>query len=297
MKNFSKPSEPRIVFLFVCALFITGCTKTATDRLPHSTPGKPAIVSLAPSITEMIYAIGAGDQLVGRTSACDWPPEVKNVAIVGAFGRPSLETLAALSPDIVIDIDLAEENIGKKITDLGIRRENLAIRIPEDIPPALRKLGRLTGKSTQADSLAEVIEKGLAENRALSDTLTSRPKVYMEIWDDPLWTGGKSSYVSALVTYAGGANIGDAVEKEYFEISPEWVISRNPDMIACMYMSKQGDVAEKVASRPGWEHIGAVKNGTVFDNLDNNIFLRPGPRVLEGIEQLRHIIDAASDER
>ncbi len=297
MKSFWKPSETGVFLLLAYTLFISGCAKNPKDSIVQSAPGKPTIVSLAPSITEMIYAIGAGDQLVGRTSACDWPSEVNEVAVVGAFGRPSLETLAAISPDIVIDTDLAEETIGNKITDLGINRKNLAIRIPEDIPPALRKLGRMTGKSFQADSLAEVVEKGLAEYRALSDTLTSRPKVYMEIWDDPLWTGGKSSYVSALVTYAGGENIGDAVEKEYFELSPEWVISRNPDVIACMYMSKQGDVAVQVASRPGWEHVTAVKNGSVFDNLDNSIFLRPGPRVLEGIVQLRKLIEQSADTK
>ena len=297
MNNTLHPAKLLVLFVITITAFLAGCSETVPSKKTVRSSNKPTIVSLAPSITEMIYAIGAGDQLIGRTSACDWPAEVGKIQVVGAFGKPSLEVLTGISPDLVLDTDLADENIGAKITELGIRRERLAVRVPDDIPPALRKLGELTGNSEKADSLAHSIEKDLEKLRSQIDTNTSPLKVYLEIWDDPLWTGGKNSYVSALIAYAGGKNIGDAVEKEYFEVSPEWVITQNPDIIACMYMSREGDVAAKVASRPGWEHIQAVKRQKIYDNLDNSIFLRPGPRILEGIEQLRHIIDAANDER
>lgn len=290
MNSISQRSNRLFLILLLCNALLWGCSENTTSRDPVLPSGKPRIISLAPSITEMIFAIGAGKQLVGRTSACDWPKEVENVAVVGAFGRPSLEMLAGLSPDLVLDVDLDDENTGKKITALGIQRERLAVRVPEDIPRALRKLGEITDNPEKADSLAHIIEKGLEKYRGRFDTHLSPPKVYLEIWDDPLWTGGKNSYVSALIAYAGGKNIGNAVEKEYFEVSPEWVIAQNPDIIACMYMSREGGVAAKVASRPGWEHTAAVKNGRVYDDFDNSIFLRPGPRVLEGIEQLRRII-------
>lgn len=297
MNNTLHPAKLLVLFVIAITAFLAGCSETVPSKKTARSSDKPTIVSLAPSITEMIYAVGAGDQLIGRTSACDWPAEVGKIQVVGAFGKPSLEVLTGISPDLVLDTDLADENIGAKITELGIRRERLAVRVPDDIPPALRKLGELTGNSEKADSLAHIIEKGLEKLRSQIDTNTSSPKVYLEIWDDPLWTGGKNSYVSALIAYAGGKNIGDAVEKEYFEVSPEWVITQNPDIIACMYMSRKGNIAAKVASRPGWEHIQAVKRQKIYDNFDNSIFLRPGPRILEGIEQLRHIIDAASDER
>ena len=294
MKSTLNPCKHLPLLLLMILGFLGGCRETGT-RLKSFKPSseKPTIISLAPSITEMLCAIGAEEQLVGRTSACDWPKEVEKVSVVGAFGKPSLEVIAGLSPDLVIDTDLADENMGERITELGIRREKLTVRGPENIPPALRKLGKLTGNAERADSLAHAIEKGLEKLMSKPVTSTSRPKVYMEIWDDPLWTGGKSSYVSALITYAGGRNIGDAVEKEYFEVSPEWIIKQNPDIIACMYMSREADVAEKVSSRPGWEHILAVKNNRIYDNFDNNIFLRPGPRALQGIAQLRRLIDQA----
>ncbi|WP_294343947.1 cobalamin-binding protein [Prosthecochloris sp.] len=291
-----KPRNSPILFLIVFSAILIGCGKTQKKEATRSSSDKPTIVSLAPSITEMIYAIGAERQLIGRTSACDWPADVKKVQVVGAFGQPSLEVITSLVPDLVIDIDLADENMGEKITALGIRRERLNIRSPEDIPAALRKLGELTDNREQADSLAFLIDDGLENFRNTIDTTAITPKVYLEIWDDPLWTGGKSSYVSALITYAGGENIGDAAEKEYFEVSPEWVIRQNPDIIACMYMSRESDVAADIASRPGWDHIQAVKRQKIYDDFDNSIFLRPGPRVLEGIEQLRRIIVAASKE-
>jgi len=247
---------------------------------------KPTIVSQAPSITEMIYAIGAGDQLKGRTSACDWPKEAAAVPVTGAFGRPSLEMLASINPDLVIDVDLADENMGRKIETLGIRRETISCKTPEEIPETLRKIGRLTGHERQADSLASVIARGLEEFRINAAKVSYKPSVYLEIWDDPFWTGGKGSYTSALISYAGARNIGDAVEKEYFEISQEWVIRQNPEIIACMYMAKESSVAEDVMKRPGWEHITAVRKRRVYDRFDNSIFLRPGPRVLEGVEAL-----------
>lgn len=296
MKSSLHTSKLFVLLFLTISTLMGGCRETEMKQLPASSSGKPAIVSLAPSITEMIYAIGAEKQLVGRTSACDWPKEVEKVSVVGAFGKPSLEVLAGLSPDLVIDTDLADENMGARITELGIRRERLTVRVPENIPPALRKLGKLTGNEKKADSLAHVIEKDLEKFRNKPVTNPSLPKVYLEIWDDPLWTGGKSSYVSALIAYAGGRNIGDAVEKEYFEVSPEWIIRQNPDIIACMYMSRESDVVAEVSSRPGWEHILAVKNNRIYDNFDNSIFLRPGPRVLEGIEQLSRLIDQAEAE-
>ncbi|NTW55638.1 MAG: cobalamin-binding protein [Chlorobiaceae bacterium] len=286
-------SERRVLPFFFLLLFLFGCNKVRpAGDTGHSAglQGKPTVVSLAPSITEMMYAIGAGKQLVGRTSACDWPREASSVPVAGAFGRPSLEVLAAIHPDLVIDVDMADKETAEKIKSLGIRLETITCRQPDDIPHALRTLGSLTGHEAEAGKLAADIEKGLAEYRKAALSGKARKKVYLEIWDDPLWTGGKGSYTSSLIAYSGAENIGDTVDKEYFEVSEEWIISKNPDIIACMYMSKASSAVEKLAARQGWSTIRAVKDGRVYDHFDNNIFLRPGPRVLEGIRQMRRII-------
>lgn len=281
---------PFLILLSSVLLLCTGCMKTESGAEAKQET-KPRIVSLAPSITEMMFAIGAGEHLVGRTTACDWPAEAARVPVAGAFGRPSMEVLASMHPDIVIDVDLEEEQSNSKIRDLGIRTERIICRTPDDIPGALRTLGKLTGHRPQADSLASVIEKGLAGFRKKNLGRREKPLVYLEIWDDPFWTGGRDSYTSALISYAGGRNISDAVRKEYFEISQEWVIEQNPDIIACMYMSKETPAAAGVMQRSGWKHISAVRNRKVFDGFDNSLFLRPGPRVLEGIAQLERLIE------
>jgi len=166
-----------LFILLYASLF--GCTEAENRRTTQPDSDKPKIVSLAPSITEMIYAIGAEKQLIGRTSACDWPKGVEKIQVVGAFGKPSLEVLASLSPDLVLDTDLADENVGSKITELGFQRERLAISVPGDIPPALRRLGRLTGNPEKADSLALVIEDGLKQFLNRAESLTSAPNVYL----------------------------------------------------------------------------------------------------------------------
>ncbi len=285
--NFSTKTALPVFFLIIL-LLSAGCTKK-TNVTAHQA-GKPTIVSLAPSLTEMIFAIGAGNQLVGRTSACDWPAAAAKVPVVGAFGRPSLEMLASIHPDLVVDVDLADEEMGKKISTLGIQRESITCKSPDDIPATLRKLGKLTGHTREADSLALSLSKGLAMFKETAQNLKSKKSVYLEIWNDPFWTGGKGSYTSALIAYAGGRNIGDVVNKDYFEISQEWVIEKSPDVIACMYMAKKSSAVDNVMNRPGWSTISAVRHSQVYDRFDNSLFLRPGPRVLEGIAQLHRII-------
>lgn len=288
MRNSFRAKTTLSVFCLLFLFLASGCANKQHEN--KSSTGKPRIISLAPSLTEMIFAIGAGDQLVGRTSACDWPAAALQVPVVGAFGRPSLELLASIHPDLVVDVDLADEEMGKKISALGIQRENIACKSPDDIPASLRKLGKLTGHTREADSLALSISEGLAMFKTKAEKRAKKKSVYLEIWDDPFWTGGKGSYTSALIAYAGGRNIGDVVDKEYFEISQEWVIKKSPEVIACMYMSKNVSAASKLMERPGWGSVAAVQQRQVYDQFDNSLFLRPGPRVLEGIAQLHRTI-------
>lgn len=293
MQNNSPGNRHKLAAACMLSLLLFLSAGCAGKRPVQPAPGEKhlRIISLAPSITEMLYAIGAGDELVGRTTACDWPAEAKKVPVVGAFGRPSLEVLASMRPDLVLDVDLADEQTGNRITAMHIRRERIRCQSPEDVPAALRSLGNLTGHVRQADSLAGVIEKGLDTFRKEASQKQNKTRIYLEIWDDPLWTGGRHSFVSSLINLAGGQNIGDIVDKEYFQISPEWVIQQNPDVIACMYMQNETPAADKVKSRPGWSGIAAVRNNRIYDNFDNNLYLRPGPRILEGIAGIKTLLE------
>jgi iron complex transport system substrate-binding protein len=316
-------------FLFL-AFLLPGCA----PRRPDPAPEGDRIVSLAPNLTEIVCAIGAGSALVGRTSVCDYPPEiVKSVPVIGGFGAPSMDRLLKTRPTLILDVALEDETVANLMTQLGIRRVRVPCAMLDDIPTAILTVGRLAHRESAAQPLAERIRRAVSERRdalarnnqvfqhsarcpsSVPDSPGGRdrpspagtpPTVFVEIWGDPLMTVGRKSFVSELVTLAGGRNLGDEVtDKDYFPVSSEWVIARNPDIILCLSVSGQmsevsnqqleignqkSEIGNQIATRTGWAQIKAVRDGRVYGGFDNNLILRPGPRVLEGIEALQACI-------
>ena len=272
----------KIILLFI-SVFVMGC-----GRVPVADYGDDIrIVSLAPNITEAIFAVGAGNLMVGRTSACNYPAEAESVAVIGGFGVPSLEMLAKVRPTLVLDSDLADEAIGARIDAMGIRRKRVDCSSLDGIPEMMREIGVLTGHEVEGEKIASEISVRLAELRSAEVLGTRRVKVYAEVWHDPMTTTGAGTVLSDLIALAGGVNIGDAARKSYFQMSPEKVLSADPDVILCLYMGKNEGAAEALKLRPGWQHLRAVKNNAVYDGLDNDILLRAGPRILEGVDLLK----------
>jgi iron complex transport system substrate-binding protein len=277
----------------VLLLAAAGCRPRPAP--PAAAPGDGIrLASLAPSLTEIICTLGAADCLVGRTSVCNYPPgDVAGVAVVGDFGVPSLEMLASVRPTLVLEVDLADPTLAARIEDLGLARRRIPCRTLDDIPSAIRDVGRLTGRDARAADLAAGIENGIAAlRRSAAPASADAPTVFVEIWADPLTTVGRTSFVSELVTLAGGRNIAADVERDYFQVSPEWVIARDPDVILCLYMSEDARPRARVLARAGWETVAAVRHGRIHDRFDVDILLRPGPRVLDGIAQLRARLSA-----
>lgn len=299
-------------FVVICAWLAAGCTPRRLDLAPDT----PRIVSLAPNLTEIICAIGAGAALVGRTSACDYPPEIiRSVPVIGGFGAPSLDRLLATRPTLILDVDLEDETMANLIMRTGVRRVRVPCAKLDDIPAAIVTVGCLA-HCAAAQPLAERIRHAVSERRhAIKVGQASgqtTPTVFAEIWGDPLMTVGRNSFVSELIALAGGRNLGDEVtDKDYFPVSSEWVIARNPDIILCLYMSGVDDgkppgdeqrinagtqvtaanpdstACGRLSGRPGWAQIKAVRDRRVYGGFDNNLILRPGPRVLEGIAALQ----------
>jgi len=257
------------------------------------TPDTPRVVSLAPSLTEIVCAIDGLPLLVGRTRVCDYPPGVATVPIIGDFGDPSLELLLQARPSLVLDLDLADETIGAKLTRMGLNRQRVPCLHLDDIPLAMRRIGDLIGHSAVAERQAQALSEEIERLREANRHLAQRPRVFIEIWNDPLNTAGRGSYLSELVTLAGGANIADEVDKDYFQVAPEWVIARDPEVILCFYMTSNSVPNAFQLKRDGWQSVAAVKQGRVFSGFDNNVVLRPGPRVLEAVQALRQAIDQA----
>jgi iron complex transport system substrate-binding protein len=275
----------------LCILLTPACRKPD----PAAAAGGTRVVSLAPSMTEIICAVGGGDLLVGRTSACDYPPDVvAKTPVIGGFGTPSLELLIAARPTLVLDVDLADEALGAQLKSAGLRREHIRCRGLADIPEALLQAGALLHREEAARRLADSLRAQIEALRRASEGGTNRPSVYVEIWNDPLTTVGRGTFISDLVALAGGRNIGDEVAREYFTVSDEWVLAQNPDVILCFYTGNDAGVREQVLKRFGWQHLDAVRRGAVYAGFDNNVVLRPGPRVLDGVKAIRDALAAGA---
>ncbi len=279
-------SRSGILCLFAALIFISG--GCARKRELPAGENAPRVISLAPNVTEIICALGAEKMLVGRTSACDYPPGiVKNIPVIGGFGAPSLEALVNLRPTIVIDVDLEDESVAGMIKKIGIKHVRVPCARIDDVPGAIKIIGGMVGADSRADELANNLARQIMEMRSAPGLSgKERPTVFAEIWSDPLMTAGAGSLINEAIALAGGKNIAGEINKEYFSVSAEWVVSRDPDIIICLDFTKTNDVS----ARTGWAGMKAVRNGRVYSGLDNNLILRAGPRVLDGVGVLRECI-------
>jgi iron complex transport system substrate-binding protein len=250
---------------------------------------KIRVISLSPSLTETVFRLGRGDWLVVRSSACNFPPEAEKIAVAGDFGRPSLEKLISLKPDIVIASAMAEPSLKTTLAELDIRFYLLSDKSFDDYYTTVKKLGELLDCRENAEKeikkVKTLLAKFAAENRSMHK---KKPKVYLEIWDRPYMTVGKKSFINDMIEFAGGRNIAADRNEGYFNCSEEWIIKSNPDIIICPAM-KKGRKAD-VLNRNGWQNINAVKNKRVYVDLNDDLIYRLGPRTPEGIKILKKII-------
>jgi iron complex transport system substrate-binding protein len=268
--------------LFTMMILMTGCRKDVP--VPA---GGMRVVSLAPNITEIVCAVGGGELLVGRTSACNFPPEVvRKVPVIGDFGVPSMEMMLSRKPTLVLDVALEDESVGRKIDQIGLKRERINCKTMADVPAAILRVGALLDRRAQAETIASNMVAQIAELRR-NLPATNRPTVFAEIWSEPVITAGKGAFVSEMIELAGGRNLGDELDTEYPQVSSEWVIGKNPDVVLCLGMANDKSCADLVAKRTGWSAINAVKNKRVYDRFNTEVITRPGPRVLEGVNELK----------
>jgi iron complex transport system substrate-binding protein len=269
-------------------LLLAGCGRPTPPAQPT---GKVRVVSLAPSLTEIICAIGAEDCLVGRSSACQYPVEiVKRVPVAGDFGAPSLETLVKLAPTVVMTVDTEDGNTGQAVRQLGMQYEHIACRTLDDIPSAIRRIGQLTKHEQPANELASKIETELAALRRAPKP-ANPPSVFVEVWGDPLMTAGKKAFLSELIALAGGRNVMDDVERDFFPVAPETVLARDPEVLILLEAKDPAAAQKTITQRAGWAQMSAVRTGRVCAGLDRGTLEVPGPRVLESVKILRECLN------
>ncbi|MEW6686248.1 MAG: cobalamin-binding protein [Candidatus Edwardsbacteria bacterium] len=244
------------------------------------------IISLAPSITEIISALNVGDRLVGVTSHCNYPPEAKTKFKVGDFANPNLERIAVLKPDLILLTSQGQSQLLTKLEGLKLNNFVIQAESVEKIYHSIELLGTILGKRTIADSLVQEMKQGFAQLDSLvrAENLTSpRPRVFFELSDNPLMTAGENSFIGELIHRAGGMNIATDLSQSYAVINSERVIEANPQVIIMAHpVSDKREIAERI----GWSKISAIKTGRVYFNLDLDLLMRPGPRVVQGAEEL-----------
>ena len=240
-------------------------------------------VSLAPSVTEMIFAAGAGDRLVGVTTYCDFPEAAKQIKKIGDTQTPNIEVIAALRPQVVL-VTTASQIQGFMSK---LESQNIAIFVTDpksvaSVEENLRQLGEIFGTQTTANAEADKLADRLAvlEKASLGAT---RPKTFVQISKEPLYTAGEGSYLTELIAVAGGDSVTKNVPTAFPKLSKETALAMNPDVII---LSASED---NTAPNEAFRNSPAVKNGRVY-SINADIIARPGPRMADAAEQMAKML-------
>jgi len=256
------------------------------------------IVSLAPSNTEILFAVGAGDKVVGVTDYCNYPYnfsawiEAGNLTSVGRYWTPNIEAIVALDADLILAA-FAQEELVSTLRGMGY---NVLVLDPDDVEDVLKDIvlvGRATDRAVEAATLVTDLRRRIDSVISKVAGTTSVPKVYYEIWYDPLWSVGSESWEQKLIEKAGGINIFADQNLKYFEPSSEAIIERNSDIMIFPLGHGAGPLFwgsfDQVKARPGWDAISAVQNNRLY-TIDADIINRPSPRIVDALEILTQII-------
>jgi len=259
------------------------------DRTVEITKTPQRFVSLAPSNTELLFALGLGDKVVGVTDFCDYPEEAKAIEKVGGI-EPNLEKVVSLAPDLVLAIG-GNPDLVSKLDGLGI---TVLVLNPSDLEGIYRDIelvGRAAWVGEEAKALVAEMQKQLEAIIAKTKGLTDRPKVFYELdATDPSkpYTPGPGTWHDDFMKLAGGINVASDAKMQWVQFSTEEIIAQDPEIIV-LGDANYGMTAEMVKERPGWEVIAAVGNDRIYP-IDDNLISRPGPRIIDGLEALVRII-------
>lgn len=244
------------------------------------------VVSLAPNLTELVFAVGAGDRLVGVTDFCDYPPAARTKPRVAGFNVLNLESLVAARPDLVL------ANRGNSPADLSAIRSFgvpvFAFQI--DSLPALvtaaRTLGEILAVQAQAESTALSWERRIAAVAAISDAVPreKRPRVFFGGLSEPIYSVAPGSFIHDAITRAGGENIFADMPVAWPRVDLETLVKRDPEVVLIGYHGASAADATRLRTAPGWGRIAGVRNGRV--TVLGDAIMREGPRLLDGLEQI-----------
>lgn len=250
--------------------------KVTFEKIPER------IISLAPSNTEILFALGLGDKIVGVTTFANYPKEALNKPRVGDV-NPNLEKIALQRPDVIFTMGGVEEAVSK-LARIGYKVVVIDPQNIDEIFTAIKMIGKITGTEAKAvEVIAGMQERINRVKEALKDAKT-RPEVFYELWDDPLMTAGPGTFIDSLITMAGGRNVAGDLQQSWAQYSFEKLILADPDIYLVTWEDKS-----KVLERPGWENLTAIREGKVY-TINQDLISRPGPRIVDALELLARFI-------
>ncbi len=247
------------------------------------------IVSLAPSNTEILFALGLNSEIIGVTEFCDYPEEAKKKEKIGGFSNPNLEKIYSLKPDFVFGIRGNPKDTLINLTKLNF---NVLAYDPVNVDELLNLIeliGKIVDKREEAYDLINKMEE--KRNSLINKAkLLPKKRVYLELWNNPYMSVGENSYLNKIIEEMGGINIAKKAKGDWPILSQEFIINENPEIIIIAYI---GQNIDEVLKRPGWENIDAVKNKSVY-YINPDLLFRLGPRIVYGMEELFNSIHSVS---
>lgn len=281
----------RAAALAAAAVVLAACSSSrapnAAAPSTHAVP--PRIVSLAPSLTEIAYAIGCGGQLVGDTRYDDYPKAAQRLPHVADLSHVDLERLTQAAPSVVVAVHDQEKEGGEIATYVpGVKVEYFPNRGLADMYADIAGVGHVCGKETQARALSTSLQSRIASIAARARRAGSRPRV-LYLLGLPGFSVGKHSYLDDLIALAGGINVSGAIDQPYPNLSAESIVAMNPQVLI---VARYTPFGADVRAREPWRSLDAVRNGRVEVPPDDDIIERPGPRVVEGLTWLAKALRA-----
>ena len=261
----------------------TGRSVSIPDRLSR-------LISLAPSITETLFALGLGNQLVGDTDYCDFPLEARQKPHVGSILNPNLERIVALHPDLVLGSPGANRReTADQLARLGVPVYGVKAQSVEETLHSIEALGRVLGREKEAEVLVEGLRRRMAavEQRAAA---RRHPKVLFVVWYRPLTTAGRNTFIDDVIRRAGGVPINDGLPGEWPRMSLEEALHRDPDVILFPQSVAFSPSLDEFSRLPGWRDLRAVKTHQL--HFIPETIIRPCPRLIDALEEVAGILDS-----
>ncbi len=301
-RTYGRPSgpnsqgSPRVLVCVLAAILSILLPAAASGRIVKdqtgrtvNVPEKPRrLVSLAPNITEIVYALGLGDELVGDTDNCDFPPQAKDKPHVGTMLNPSLERIVALKPDLALGTPEANRReTADQLERLGIPVYGVTASTLAGTLTSIEDLGIILGHPAEAKNL-------VAQMQARIDRIEKRiesqpkPKVLFVVWYRPLITVGPKTFIADVIRAAGGIPIGENLKGEWPRLSLEELLPENPGVIILPKTESFSPSTEEFQSLPGWKDLRAVKERRMF--FVSESIMRPGPRLVDALEELAVVL-------